>query len=81
VKLLLEPLEVEVCQGEPRFLRWRRQTWPVQQILDRWIWRGHWWRDPALEGETRRYYRVQSRGATLEIYSSGNRWVLSRVWD
>ncbi len=81
MKLLLEPIEVQAAAGLPRQIRWRRKTWPVQEILDRWVWRGRWWRDPALEGETRQYFRVLSRGATLEIYASDKQWVLSRVWD
>ena len=81
MKLLLEPIQVHSVQGEPRRLDWRGRTWPVEEILDHWIWRGRWWMDADLTGQTRHYFRLRSRGATLEIYASGEDWVLSRVWD
>ena len=81
MRLLLEPIEVLAPEGEPRRLRWRGRDWPVDEIQDRWTWRGRWWRDAALEGETRDYFRVLSRGSTLEVYVSEGSWVLSRVWD
>lgn len=81
MRILLEPITVEAAEGEPVRLTWQRRTWPVQAILDRWVWRGRWWRDSSLEGETRTYFRVVSRGSTLELYRSGDGWVLSRVWD
>lgn len=48
MKLLLEPIQVHAVQGEPRRLDWRGRTWPVEEILDHWIWRGRWWMDADL---------------------------------
>lgn len=81
MKLLLEPIEVWAVDGLPQRILWRRRTWPVDQLLDQWVWRGRWWKEPTLVGETRHYFRVLSRGSTLEIYVSDGAWVLSRVWD
>lgn len=81
MKLVLEPVGVEAEDGVPRRITWRRRAWPVDEIQDRWKWRGRWWRDSSLEGESRDYFRVVSRGSTLEVYRAGEEWILSRVWD
>jgi hypothetical protein len=88
MKLLQEPIEVRIDAGRLQALRWRGRVYAVQQISERWRYRGRWWADPTMRGEIRTYFRVRcaplrgaSAGGDFEIYESGGRWTLSRVLD
>ncbi len=78
----MEPIEVRVEADALRAFRWRRQVYPVEQILESWIYRGRWWTDERLAGERRVYYRLLARRGSYELYRSDRQgWVLSRVLD
>lgn len=82
MRQVLEPVEVRLEGELPRAFRWRRKVYPVEQVLESWIYRGKWWTDDRLAGERRVYYRLQARRGTYELYRSDQRgWVLSRVFD
>ena len=86
MKLFQEPIDVQVRNGAPAALRWRGCVYRVARVLQEWAWRGRWWTDATLQGETRHYYRVActppSRQPTcLDIYERRGGWVLSRVLD
>ena len=58
MKQILEPIEVRE-ELTPRWrFRWRQRVYRVIQVSQRWFYRGKWWLDPKLEGETRKYFRV-----------------------
>ena len=95
MKLFQEPIEVQVRDGLPVALRWRGCIYRVAQVLQEWAWRGRWWTDARLRGESRHYFRVtcalSSRGhrrfrplppsTSLDIYERAGAWVLTRVLD
>lgn len=82
MRQILEPIEVRLQEEGPRAFRWRRRVYPVEQILESWVYRGKWWTDRELAGERRVYYRLQSRRGTYELYHSDRSgWVLSRIGD
>jgi len=58
MKLLMEPIAMETRAGEPLAFCWRQRAWRVQEIAQRWQYRGRWWLDVTLHGEMRRYYRL-----------------------
>ncbi len=78
----MEPIEVRVEADGLRAFRWRRRVYPVEQILESWVYRGRWWTDERLAGERRIYYRLLARRGSYELYRSDRQgWVLSRVLD
>lgn len=77
MKHVMAPIEVEVKEGRPVRVRYERGTYIVRRILDTWVVEGRWW-----ACEVRRYYfRLLTDRGTLDVYRSGEGWVLSRVLD
>lgn len=95
MKLFLEPIDVQVRDDLPAALEWRGCAYRVEEILQEWTWRGRWWTDALLRGESRHYYRVTCAAtahaararrptpspACFDIYERSGRWMLSRVLD
>ncbi|MHB2018306.1 MAG: hypothetical protein ACYCW6_15265 [Candidatus Xenobia bacterium] len=81
MKLFMEPVEVAVRGEGPSCVRWRRKSYPVLQVAERWCWRGRWWTDAELNGEQRRYYRLICQQAQLEVFERQGSWTLSRLLD
>ncbi len=86
MRLLLEPIVVTIERALPRTFSWRRQRRLIGRVIEQWQWRSRWWRDPALAGERRHYYRVACSDGVFEIYrrtssAEGDSWWLSRIFD
>lgn len=82
MRLLMEPVEVDVRQDVPVALRWRRRGYRVVEVAQRWTYRGRWWTDPALAGERRTYFRLRCEPAVhFEVFERAGQWILSRVLD
>lgn len=78
----MEPVEVRTAQDIPTAFRWRRKVYPVEQVLESWVYRGKWWTDNLLAGERRVYYRLLARRGTYELFRSDQKgWMLSRIQD
>ena len=77
MKLYLEPINVTPSRGKPQRLLWRRREYVVQEVVDYWVSQTRWWR-----GEEKRYYlRLATDGGMLEVFRSGNGWMISRIAD
>jgi len=61
VKQILETIQVQGSLQDGLLFAWRNQLYRVTQVSDRWFYRGKWWMDPQLVGETRAYMRVVCR--------------------
>jgi hypothetical protein len=77
MKRRFEPVEVEVTRGWPVVVRWNGKTHRVQHLVDTWVVQGRWW----AEEERRVCFRVTTSGGMLDIYRSGDAWVLARAQD
>jgi hypothetical protein len=77
MKRRFQPVEVEVTKGWPVLVNWNGHRHRVQHLVDAWVVQGRWW----TEEERRVYFRVHTTGGTLDIFRSGDDWVLSKVQD
>lgn len=77
MRLILEPIAVDVDDGRPVTLRWRHSSFRVRHVVDTWTWRGRWWQGDSR----RRYYLLDCAEGTLEIFTDGSTWILSRLVD
>lgn len=70
-------IQVSMHGSLPRELVWEGRTYRVQEVIDAWVVEGKWW-----EGEVRRrYFRVLTDRGTLDVYRSGEGWILAGVLD
>ena len=77
MRVILEPIVVDVCDGSPVVVRWNQSAFQVLHIVDTWTWRGRWWQGDSR----RRYYVLDCVEGTLEVYTDGSAWTLSRLMD
>jgi hypothetical protein len=77
MKRRFEPVEVEVAKGWPVFVYRNGKKHRVRHLVDVWVVQGKWW----AEEERRVYFRVHTTGGTLDVFKSGDAWVLSKVQD
>ena len=77
MKRRLQPVEVEVTKGWPVLVHLNGRQHRVRHLVDAWVVQGRWW----AEEERRVYFRVDTTGGMLDIFRSGDDWVLSRVQD
>lgn len=77
MRLYLEPIDVDISARQLRRVHWRRQVFSVREVLERWISQTKWWSSE----EKRLYFRLLTSDGILEIYRSGEQWVLSRIMD
>ena len=77
MKRRFEPVEVEVTRGWPVVVHWNGKKHRVQNLVDAWVIQGRWW----AEEERRVCFRVATSGGTLDIYRSGDEWVLAKTQD
>ncbi len=77
MKRRFEPIEVEVMRGWPVVVNWNGKRYRVTGLVDAWVIQGRWW---AAE-ERRVCFRVTTSGGTLDIYRSGEEWVLAKAQD
>ncbi|TDI74615.1 MAG: hypothetical protein E2O84_05575 [Bacteroidetes bacterium] len=77
MKRWFQPVEVEVTKGWPVVVNWNGRRHRVQYLVDAWVVQGKWW----AEEERRVYFRVHTTGGTLDIFRSGDDWILSKVQD
>ncbi len=77
MRLIHEPIDVSPPNGIPQHLVWRHTSHHVIDVLDSWSSRRQWW----TRDETRRYLLVRTNAAVMEIYSTDQRWMLSRIAD
>ena len=87
MKSILEPVTVKHQRNRPYLIRWRGSLYEVRLILDWWVVQSNWW---TSQEERRIHFRVAVRpliisgGAqtgVLELYRSGNDWMLTRLID
>ncbi len=84
----MEPLQAELRpDGTVAGLLWRGRRYRAVAVLDKWRWRGEWWRTPGLVGHRRRYYRLSVQDAAnrqqavWEVFQDRSGWTLSRELD
>lgn len=70
MKQILETIQVQGSIQDGLIFAWRNQLYRVTQVSDRWFYRGKWWMDPQLAGETRAYMRVVCRAFVRTSASS-----------
>ncbi len=58
-------------------LRLGDRRYRVREPLDVWVVQGRWWG----EEEKRVFFRLRTDRGEVEVYRSGERWVLSKVMD
>ncbi len=63
----MEPCLVLIERGTVTTVRWRKQVWTVVTTLDIWSYRGEWWRDARLEGESRTYHVLATKFGEIEL--------------
>lgn len=78
VKLINEPIEMKTEGRRPRLFRWRGRLYDVRALLDYWVLQSKWW---TGREERRVYMKVYTNRGTVEIYRSGEKWVLAKVYD
>jgi hypothetical protein len=77
MKIYLERVEVEPAAGRPQRIRWRKQRYNVETVVDFWISQTKWW----SREEKRTYLRLMTDRGMMEIYRHGIEWILSRLAD
>lgn len=73
MRIVDQPIQVRLRDGQPASFRWRGQLYQVAQVLDNWFHMGRWW---AGEGEWR-LWRVQTMGGDV----NQQEWRLYWVYD
>lgn len=77
MKCRFEPVDVELKKGWPVAVSWNGRRHRVQHLVDAWVVEGRWW----AEEERRICFRVATSGGTLDIYRSGDAWMLTKTQD
>lgn len=77
MKLLNLPIQVDAPSGRPERIRWKDRILPVRQTVDFWVLQSRWW----SKHERRVYFLVDTPRGQAEIYRSGERWILARIFD
>lgn len=77
VKRHTDTVSVRTVRGWPVDVRRGDRTYRVRELIDVWVVQGRWWG----EEEKRVFFRLRTDRGDLEVYRSGDRWVLSRVMD
>jgi hypothetical protein len=77
MRMVLEPIAVDFRDGRIAAFRWRRQTFTVRCVVDTWTWRGRWWQVDSR----RTYHLLDCVEGTIEVYTDGRTWTLSRLLD
>ena len=57
MKNIQEPILVQ-WDSHSKKMEWRQRCYSIEEVLERWYYRGKWWLDCSLQGESRIYYRV-----------------------
>lgn len=70
-------VEVEEESNQPRLIEWEGTRIHVSEMLGAWVLQSRWWGDE----ERRIYYRLSTSRGVMDVYRSGERWVLSRWID
>jgi hypothetical protein len=77
VKRHADTVSVRTVRGWPVDVRRGDRTYRVRELIDVWVVQGRWWG----EEEKRVFFRLRTDRGDLEVYRSGDRWVLSKVMD
>ncbi len=77
MKRVATPVEVRLQREVPVRLRLGRRVIRVDGVMGTWLVEGRWW-----SGEVcRRYYRLLTSTGVVELYHSGETWMLSKILD
>lgn len=80
MRLVERPVTVTAASGCPQSFQWRRKSYVVSTVLEKWIDTGAWW-----EGEAEKvFYRLVTHdGGLYELYQEriSGRWYLYKVYD
>ncbi|PNY81247.1 DUF6504 family protein [Deinococcus koreensis] len=81
MRVVSEPVQVQVRGGTPQALLWRSRRYAVRSVLDEWRAAGRWW----LHEAPRDYWLLDTPALTAEVYrtrtQTGFTWMLSRIAD
>jgi len=77
MKVISEPIHVEIKKGWPMRIHRNKQVLTVTRLIDCWVAQGRWW---ASE-EKRIYFQLETRSGAIGIYQSGSQWTLARIFD
>lgn len=77
MKQYSDPIEVAHTRGSPKRVCWAGRTYHVREILDFWIYQSRWW----SREERRVYFRLGTSRGIIEIWQSGEQWMLAGVED
>ena len=57
MKNVQEPIQVR-WDSQSKLMEWRQRCYAIEEVFERWYYRGKWWLSSHLQGESRVYYRV-----------------------
>lgn len=77
MKRVDRPVEARIKKGWPAFIKRDNKFYATRQVIDFWIVQSRWW---ATE-ERRIYFRLWTDRGTIEVYRSGDTWVLTKILD
>lgn len=81
MRVVAQPVQVQVVQGQPAAFTWNARRYRVHAVLDVWRAAGRWWRREA----PRDYWLLDAAPLTAELYRTrtpgGDTWVLARLAD
>lgn len=77
MKRVDRPVEASIKKGWPVRIKRENKFYATRQVVDFWIVQSRWW---ATE-ERRIYFRLWTDRGTIEVYRSGDSWVLSKILD
>jgi hypothetical protein len=73
----MEPVKVEMLGRAPHRVFWRGSVFNIEKLVDVWVSHRTWWGNE----ERRVYMRLLTDRGTIDIYRSGEFWMLSRMVD
>jgi hypothetical protein len=79
--VLLEPHGSTGQSVRVQAVRHRNGVWTVQKTLEVWVFHGHWWHSPNLEGEWREYHVLGTSHGMITLYRTREGWFVVGWWD
>ena len=81
-----QPCEVVWNGIAPLSIRLGGERVVVTEVLESWAFRGHWWLEPSLLGQRRRYWHVVTERGLYELRAlidleGAPTWAVVGVWD
>ncbi|PEN12651.1 hypothetical protein CRI94_14145 [Longibacter salinarum] len=79
MRRVFSSIEVECRNDVPARVHWNDTSYRVESLVECWVVETRWWADADFS--RRVYYRLYTDRGVLEVFRSGERWILARVSD